>query len=364
MNLMEITKGYEPKQNEQTEQMKSLPDTTDKWKQLAKEQAASLELVAEERDELQVRNQKMNEFIQKFQERTHKLKMEKQNLFFENHEMQDEIRKLNDEIHRLTTELSETQKLNRSLQQSNDDLRNRNGLKSRSEQEQLEEEIKDVRDQNSKLQIQVNKSSVEAVDEAQRKQKEAEKKTEQAEAKARNEKKRAELEIHKAKKEVKDRTKNMKAMEYFWGMGYITVILFAIIQNGAFQNDFVDFFRIPFMWYMRFCDWLVYPTYDNGFNQKIAYTGEEVWVIRILAIVAVLFIVGILMVIIMETIKQYKKMWNEISQMFLIGSLSGIAVLGDVIREYLPVNLILLFVFVNMGVILLRVYLRKKFEYM
>ena len=139
MNLIEITKGYEPKQNEQTEQMKSLPDITDKWKQLAKEQAASLELVTEERDKLQVRNQKMNEFIQKFQERTHKLKMEKQNLFFENHEMQDEIRKLNDEIHRLTTELSETQKLNRSLQQSNDDLRNRNGLKSRSEQEQLEE---------------------------------------------------------------------------------------------------------------------------------------------------------------------------------------------------------------------------------
>ena len=82
-----------------------------------------------ERDELQVRNQKMNEFIQKFQEKdTQKLKMEKQKLFFENHEMQDEIRKLNDEIHRLTTELSETQKLNQSLQKNNDDLRNRNGL--------------------------------------------------------------------------------------------------------------------------------------------------------------------------------------------------------------------------------------------
>ncbi|MCC2190252.1 DUF6040 family protein [Fusicatenibacter faecihominis] len=49
-------------------------------------------------------------------------------------------------------------------------------------------------------------------------------------------------------------------------------------------------------------------------------------------------------------------MWNEISQMFLIGSLSGIAVLGGVIRGYLPVNLILLFVFVNMGIMLLRVY--------
>ena len=170
MNLMEITKGYEPKQNEQTEQMKNLPDTTDKWKQLAKEQAASLELVTKERDELQVRNQKMNEFILEFQERTHKVKMEKQKLFFENHEMQDEIRKLNDEIHRLTIEMFETQKLNQLLQQSNDDLRNRNGLKSRREQEQFEEEIKDVRDQNCKLQIQVNKSSVEAVDDAQKKQ--------------------------------------------------------------------------------------------------------------------------------------------------------------------------------------------------
>ena len=209
---------------------------------------------------------------------------------------------------------------------------------------------------SSKLQIQVNKSSVEAVDEAQKKQKEAEKKMEQAESKARNEKKRAELEIRKAKKEVKDRTENMKAMECFWGMGYITVVLFAILQNGAFQHDFIDFFMTPFMWYVRFCKWLVYPTYDNGFNQKIAYAGGEVWVIRILAIVAVIFIVGILMVIIMETIKQYKKMWNEISQMFLIGSLSGIAVLGDVIRGYLPVNLILLFVFVNMGIVLLRVY--------
>lgn len=70
------------------------------------------------------------------------------------------------------------------------------------------------------------------------------------------------------------------------------------------------------------------------------------------------------MVIIMETIKQYKKMWNEISQMFLIGSLSGIAVLGDVTRKYLPVNLILIFILINMVIMLLRIYLRKKFDYM
>ena len=207
MNLMEITKGYEPKQNEQTEQ------------------AASLELVTEERDELQVRNQKMNEFIQKFQERTHKLKMEKQKLFFENHEMQDEIRKLNDEIYHLTTEMSETQKLNQSLQQSNDDLRNRNGLKSRSEQEQLEEEIKVVRDQNSKLQIQVNKSSVQAVDEAYRKQKEAEKQLQSLKYQAEQNRKIAEKEVQKLKKRIKLQSEKINEIKFFCGIGYIVVLV-------------------------------------------------------------------------------------------------------------------------------------------
>ena len=349
MNLIEITKGYELKQNEQTEQMKSLPDITDKWKQLAKEQAASLELVTEERDELQVRNQKMNEFIQKFQERTHKLKMEKQKLFFENHEMQDEIRKLNDEIHRLTTELSETQKLNQSLPKNNDDLRNRNGLKSRREQEQLEEEIKDVRDQNSKLQIQVNKSSVEAVDEAQKKQKEAEKKMEQAESKARNEKKRAELEIQKARRKAKREIDDMKEKHYFWIRGYVTVILFSIIQNGAFQRDILQFVKIPMKWWLQYIEWFEKLEY-------LGYTAGEVCFERVLTMTLIMLgIVGSVWLI-WAGIKEYKKIWNDIYKMVLISSASFIAVLGNVLREFIPVNLILLFIFINVGVILMRKY--------
>ena len=129
-------------------------------------------------------------------------------------------------------------------------------------------------------------------------------------------------------------------------------------------RQLLNFFKIPYIWYVRFCDWLVYPTYDNGFNQKIAYTGKEAWINRILAIVAVLFILAIMIVIIVEVIKRYKRMWDEISQMFLAGSLSGIAVLGDIIRGYLPVNLILLFGFINVGIMLLRVYLQKKFDYL
>ena len=361
---MEIGKNPELQPTETAEQPKNSETITESLTQPSQTPEESPIKLKVERDILVQSFEKAKEFMRTQKKQIQTLEEEKRMILSDRQKLREEVRKSTVEIQCLTTELSETQKLNQSLQKNNDDLRNRNGLKSRSEQEQLEEEIKDVRDQNSKLQIQVNKSSVEAVDEAQKKQKEAEKKIEQAESKARNEKKRAELEIRKAKKEVKDRTESMKSIEYFWGMGYITVVLFAILQNGAFQHDFIDFFMAPFMWYVRFCKWLVYPTYDNGFNQKIAYTGGEVWVIRILAIVAVLFIMGIIMVIIMETIKQYKKMWNEISQMFMIGSLSGIAVLGDVTRKYLPVNLILLFILINMGIMLLRIYLRKKFDYM
>ena len=145
--------------------------------------------------------------------------------------------------------------------------------------------------------------------------------------------------------------------------GYQALCLVQEDDGYYFSADsFIDFFRTPFMWYFQFCEWLAHPTYDNGFNQKIAYTCGEAWVIRILAIVAVLLIVVIIMAIIMEIIKIYKKMWDKISQMFLIGSLSGIAVLGDVIREYLPVNLILTFGFINVGIMLLKMYFQKKFE--
>ena len=237
MNLMEITKGYEPKQSEQQEQTKNSLGTTDRWKQLVKEQAETLEKVTEERDELQVRNQKMNEFILEFQKRTHSLKMEKQRLFFENHEMQEEMQKSNAEIQQMTEELSEMRKLNQSLQQSNDDLRNRNGLMRRNEQEQLEKEIKDVRDRNSKLVMQVNQSSVEAVEQAKKKQEEAEKQARQAEYQIEREKNRADMEIQRARRKAKSEITDMKENQFFWDWGYLCVIFFSFLQNGAFQQD-------------------------------------------------------------------------------------------------------------------------------
>lgn len=353
MNLIEITKGYELKQNEQTEQMKNLSDTTDKWKQLVKEQATSLELVTKERDELQVRNQKMNEFILEFQKRTHSLKIEKQKLFFENHEMQDEMQKLNDEIQQMTEELSEMRKLNQSLQQSNDDLRNRNGLMSRNEQEQLEKEIKDVRDRNSKLQIQVNQSSVEAVEQAQRNQEEAEKQAQQAENQAKRERKRADVEIQRVRRKAKSEIEDMKERQFFWDWGYLCVIFFSLIQNGAFQRDLLQLITVPINWCRGYVAWFEQLDY-------IGYSAGEVIFERIFSSAVIMAgIVGCVLLV-WGGIEQYRKIWDDIYKMVLIASISFIVVLGNLIREYLPFNLLFVILVINVGAVLIRIYLNNK----
>ena len=353
MNLMEITKGHEPKQNEQTDQTKNSLDTTDKWKQLAKEQAETLEKVTAERDELQLRNQKMNEFIQEFQERTHKLKMEKQQLFFENHEMQEEMQKSNAEIQQMTEELSEMRKLNQSLQQSNDDLRNRNGLMSRSEQEQLEEEIKDVRNQNSKLKIRVNQSSVEAVEQAQQKQEEAEKQARQAENQAERERKQADVEIQRARRKAKSEVEDMKERQFFWDWGYLCVIFFSLIQNGAFQRDLLQLITVPINWCRGYVAWFEQLDY-------IGYSAGEVIFERIFSSAVIMAgIVGCVLLV-WGGIEQYRKIWDEIYKMVLIASISFIVVLGNLIREYLPFNLLFVIFVINVGTVLIRIYLNNK----
>lgn len=353
MNLMEITKGYKPKQNEQMDQTMYSLDTTDKWKQLAKEQAETLEKVTAERDELQVRNQKMNEFIQEFQERTHKLKMEKQKLFFENHEMQEEMQMSNAEIQRMIAELSEMRKLNQSLQQSNDDLRNRNGLMSRSEQEHLEEEIKDVRDWNSKLQTQVNQSSVKAVEQAQQKQEEAEKQARQAEYQAEREKKRADMEIQKARRKAKSEMEDMKEIQFFWTWGYLCVIFFSLIQNGAFQRDLMQLIMLPVNWCRKYAIWFEQLDY-MGYS-----TGEVVFERIFSSAVIMAGIVGGVFLV-WGGIEWYQKIWDDIYKMVLIASFSFIAVLGNLIREYLPFNLLFVIFVINVGTVLIRIYLNNK----
>ncbi len=263
---------------------------------------------------------------------------------------------------RVAGEKSEDERVYTGIPGKDTHLRNRNGLMSRSEQELLEEEIKDVRDWNSKLQVQVNKSSVEAVDQAQQRQEEAEKQAKQAVAQVEREKKRADVEIQRANLNAKRQMDILKEKEYFWGAGYVTIILFSILKSSAFQRDLLDFFRVPIRWYCRFIEWLVIPTYDDGFGNQVAYQAGEAWLFRILAL-ALFIIIGVISVLyIIEGIQIYKKQWDDISKLCFLSSLAGIVVLGDIIREWLPVNLLIIFLLINIAMMVLKMWMKKSFR--
>ena len=357
MNLMEIGKNPEIQKTETAEQPKNSETITESLTQPSQMPEESPIKLKVERDILVQSFEKVKEFMRTQKKQIQTLEEEKQMILSDRQRLREEVRKSTVEIQRLTTELSETQKLNQSLQQSNDDLRNRNGLMSRSEQEQLEEEIKDVRDQNSKLVMQVNQSSVEAVEQAKKKQEEAEKQARQAEYQIEREKNRADMEIQRARRKAKSEIADMKENQFFWDWGYLCVIFFSFIQNGAFQQDVLQLIMIPINWCKEYIAWFERLEYISDTAGEMLFKGFFSMLMITAGILGCVFLVW-------AGVEQYKKIWDDLYKMVLISSISFVAVLGNLIREYLPLNLILVILFINIGTILLRAYLKKKYPQM
>ena len=258
--------------------------------------------------------------------------------------------------------MSETQKLNQSLQKSNDDLRNRNGLKSRSEQELLEEEIKDVRDQNSKLQIQVNKSSVEAVDEAQKKQKEAEKKVRTIQCQYNKLQENAETVKEKADQKIKSLKKEMKEKTSFWRMLYMFFVVFEIIKSTVVQNDLFACIKVLIKVWCRYVEWVICPSELNILGEKEYFSTEWSWCLRVIAIIIVVGVVIAGEMFVLKKIEQYRRVWDKYSIWFMVVSLEMIIVSGDVMRRFMPINLVVLFGIINIAVMEIRIYYRRANE--
>ena len=272
--------------------------------------------------------------------------------------MREEVRKSTVEIKRLTTEQSEKQKLNQSLQQSNDDLRNRNGLKSRSEQELLEEEIKDVQDQNSKLQIQVNQSSVEAVEQAQQKQEEAEKKVRTIQCQYNKLQENEETMKEKADQKIKSLKQEMKEKTSFWQMVYIIFLVFEMIKSTVVQNDLFACIKVPIRVWCRYVEWVIRPSELNILGEKEYFSTEWSWCLRVMAIVIVVGIVIAGEMFVLKKIEQYRRVWDKYSIRFIVVSLEMIIISGDALRRFMPINLVVLFGMINIAVMEIRIYCR------
>ena len=181
------------------------------------------------------------------------------------------------------------------------------------------------------------------------------KKTEQAEAKARNEKKRAELEIRKARKKAKGEINDMKENMYVWSWGYIMIIVCSLVQNGAFQRDILQLGKKTIEWWLEYAEWfenLEYLGYSAG---EVLFERSFTMILIILGIMGSVFLVW-------KATIQYKKIWDSMYKTVLILSVSFIAVLGNMIREVIPINLLVIVCFINIGTVWIRKYLENKYS--
>ena len=230
------------------------------------------------------------------------------------------------------------------------------------EQEWFEEQERAVRNQNSKLQIQVNKSSVEAVDEAQKKQKEAEKKARtieyqfnKAQEEVKTVKKKTDCEIKKLKNEAKEK-------ETFWMIAYMILVLLAVIKNTVFQKDLFACITVPLRFWYRYIEWLIHPSELNILGEREYFSAGWSWFLRIMAILIFLGLGISSEIFVLRKIEQYRKAWDKYFIWILLISVSSIAVIGDVVRKYFPINLILLLGLINIAAMEIKIYCHNKRE--
>lgn len=202
---------------------------------------------------------------------------------------------------------------------------------------------------NAKLQMMVDKSSVEAVDKANverdqaiRERNEGIKAAELEASRKINNAYTMQLKAESEAKEAKSNLKN-KAFLYFGLLSF--TLLCCSVMNPQVRVDFVDFFVTvtTYLWdFFSACfDWLV------------SLSGEMewywAWLIRIIISLLVfgnLFGIGAVAVAIC---KKYKQRWCTLSLKVLVVTIAIISVFGEPIRKVLPINLILLFLLLQIG---------------
>jgi len=208
----------------------------------------------------------------------------------------------------------------------------------------------------------VNKSSVEAVDEAQKKQKEAEKKARtieyqfnKAQEEVKTVKKKTDCEIKKLKNEAKEK-------ETFWMIAYMILVLLAVIKNTVFQKDLFACITVPLRFWYRYIEWLIHPSELNILGEREYFSAGWSWFLRIMAILIFLGLGISSEIFVLRKIEQYRKAWDKYFIWILLISVSSIAVIGDVVRKYFPINLILLLGLINIAAMEIKIYCHNKRE--
>ena len=216
-------------------------------------------------------------------------------------------------------------------------------------------------------------SNVSAVESAQAAQKAAERKAERdiADYKKSADKKVSDAisdkdtAIKKAKAAVKSAKKNQSIA---WGSLLVTLIC-CMVAYKTFVWDIWYFISVPITWA---CDklsiyttWLEKPYYSKtvgGVEKLYAFSTGWAWVLRVLTIILILaFIAGVCYGI-YRLFMYYRKRWCNLSLKVLLASLAAIIVFGEGIRKYVSINLVLLFIIIQVVYLIVLIYFDGYYE--
>lgn len=237
----------------------------------------------------------------------------------------------------------------------------------RKEQQGLIQEIEDIRDQNTKLLLMVNKSSIEAVDRANAERNDAicdanakvkEVQIEKDSAIRDRDKinKESEAKVISTRSELKQKTVIM------YELLIVTYLLYGF-RNNQLIADFINFFKVPLLYLYKeeavFIGWLQVPTYTVN-NVKFAYAIEWAWLLRIASVLGVVALVILLGIILLSILRAYKSIWCNLSLKVLSLSLAVITTFGDIIKGWLSINLVLLFLISQVIYIIIWIYISCK----
>lgn len=268
----------------------------------------------------------------------------------------------------LKAELSVNLTLNQNLVKENDELRNRKGLLTLKEQEDLHRENKKLKASIDKLQEQVNMSNVEAVVSAQEANAKLEKQYKAFISTANKAHTReladAERQVREANRKYKELTEEQIDKEAAAFFMHAFILLCCLPCGFAFIEDLWLFISTPFVWMYNglsiYMEWLGSPYYFTtdgsmeGIMEKVFYPPTMVWILRIMSfLVLILFL--ILLALVIYYIAEYCiKGWCSLSLRIAYCSLIILTVTP--LSQIIPVNLVLVFCIVHvLSLVIIRI---------
>jgi hypothetical protein len=172
----------------------------------------------------------------------------------------------------------------------------------------------------------------------------------------------AKQEVERIKKITQKKVQESTEVAFTSYMAMVVTWILTLAKNEILLMDIASAVTFPFTLINKIIEWMICPTYVNcglsGMEQPVAFGAVTAWIARIVAVSLILVGVAIVGTLVYSFYEEYRKQWDYISMCILVLVTAILVTVGDMIRDVLPVNLVVLFVVI----IVISIEIRKRIE--